>query len=281
MTPFNILITGCSSGIGLCAAILLHQRGYNVVATVRSEKDRQPLSDLGIQAIILDLTDSQSIQQAVSFSLDHFNHQIDVLFNNAAYGQPGAIEDLSRDTLRQQFETNVFGTQELTNLVLAQMRSQGHGRVIYNSSVLGIISMAYRGAYNASKYAIEGLADTLRQEVHGSNIHISLIEPGPILSQFRANAFEKYRQHINKAASIHRNTYEAMEQRLTTQGPAAPFTLPPEAVVKKLIHAIESKRPKIRYYVTFPTYLFAILKRLLPHRWLDWVLIKVSQGENK
>ncbi len=281
MTPFNILITGCSSGIGLCAAILLHQRGYNVVATVRSEKDRQPLSDLGIQAIILDLTDSQSIQQAVSFSLDHFNHQIDALFNNAAYGQPGAIEDLSRDTLRQQFETNVFGTQELTNLVLAQMRSQGHGRVIYNSSVLGIISMAYRGAYNASKYAIEGLADTLRQEVHGSNIHISLIEPGPILSQFRANAFEKYRQHINKAASIHRNTYEAMEQRLTKQGPAAPFTLPPEAVVKKLIHAIESKRPKIRYYVTFPTYLFAILKRLLPHRWLDWVLIRVSQGENK
>ena len=281
MTPFNILITGCSSGIGLCAAILLHQRGYNVVATVRSEKDRQPLSDLGIQAIILDLTDSQSIQQAVSFSLDHFNHQIDALFNNAAYGQPGAIEDLSRDTLRQQFETNVFGTQELTNLVLAQMRSQGHGRVIYNSSVLGIISMAYRGAYNASKYAIEGLADTLRQEVHGSNIHISLIEPGPILSQFRANAFEKYRQHIDKAASIHRNTYEAMEQRLTKQGPAAPFTLPPEAVVKKLIHAIESKRPKIRYYVTFPTYLFAILKRLLPHRWLDWVLIRVSQGENK
>lgn len=281
MTSFNILITGCSSGIGLCAATLLHQRGYNVVATVRTEKDREPLNYLGIQAIILDLTDSESIQQAVSFSLDHFNHKVDALFNNAAYGQPGAIEDLSRDTLRQQFETNVFGTQELTNLVLAQMRTQGHGRVIYNSSVLGIISMAYRGAYNASKYAIEGLADTLRQEVYGSNIHISLIEPGPIQSQFRANAFEKYRQHIDKAASVHRDIYEAMEQRLTKQGPAAPFTLPPEAVVKKLIHAIESKRPKIRYYVTFPTYLFAILKRLLPHYWLDWVLIKVSQGENK
>jgi short-subunit dehydrogenase len=281
MTSFNILITGCSSGIGLCAATLLHQRGYNVVATVRTEKDREPLNYLGIQVIILDLNDSQSIQQAVSFSLDHFNHQIDALFNNAAYGQPGAIEDLSRDTLRQQFETNVFGTQELTNIVLAQMRTQGHGRVIYNSSVLGIISMAYRGAYNASKYAIEGLADTLRQEVYGSNIHISLIEPGPIQSQFRANAFEKYRQHIDKVASIHRNIYDAMEQRLTKKGPAAPFTLPPEAVVKKLIHAIESKRPKIRYYVTFPTYLFAILKRLLPHRWLDWVLIKVSQSENK
>ena len=281
MTSFNILITGSSSGIGLCASTLLHQRGYNVIATVRNEKDRQPLIDLGITTIILDLEDSQSIKEAFRFTLQHFNNRIDALFNNGAYGQPGAVEDLSRDVLRQQFETNVFGTQELTNLVLGQMRAQNHGRIIYNSSVLGIISMAYRGAYNASKYALEGLADTLRQEVYGSNIHISLIEPGPIESQFRANAFRKYQQNINKAASIHRDTYEAMEQRLTKKGPAAPFTLAPEAVVEKLIHAVESKRPKVRYYVTFPTYLFAVLKRLLPHRWLDWVLIKVSQDENK
>ena len=279
MTSFNILITGSSSGIGLCASTLLHQRGYNVIATVRNEKDRQPLIDLGITTIILDLEDSQSIKEAFRFTLQHFNNRIDALFNNGAYGQPGAVEDLSRDVLRQQFETNVFGTQELTNLVLGQMRAQNHGRIIYNSSVLGIISMAYRGAYNASKYALEGLADTLRQEVYGSNIHISLIEPGPIESQFRANAFRKYQQNINKAASIHRDTYEAMEQRLTKKGPAAP--LAPEAVVEKLIHAVESKRPKVRYYVTFPTYLFAVLKRLLPHRWLDWVLIKVSQDENK
>lgn len=281
MTSFNILITGSSSGIGLCASTLLHQRGYNVIATVRNGKDRQPLIDLGITTIILDLEDSQSIKEAFRFTLQHFNNRIDALFNNGAYGQPGAVEDLSRDVLRQQFETNVFGTQELTNLVLGQMRAQNHGRIIYNSSVLGIISMAYRGAYNASKYALEGLADTLRQEVYGSNIHISLIEPGPIESQFRANAFRKYQQNINKAASIHRDTYEAMEQRLTKKGPAAPFTLAPEAVVEKLIHAVESKRPKVRYYVTFPTYLFAVLKRLLPHHWLDWVLIKVSQDENK
>jgi short-subunit dehydrogenase len=277
----NILITGCSSGIGLCAATLLHQRGYNIVATVRTEKDSHILSDLGITSTIIDLADSQSINKAVDFTLTHFNHRIDALFNNAAYGQPGAVEDLTRDVLRQQFETNVFGTQELTNLIIAQMRIQGHGRIIYNSSVLGIISMAYRGAYNASKYAIEGLADTLRQELYGSNIHISLIEPGPIQTRFRANAFIKYQQHIDKNSSAHRDTYEMMEQRLTKQGPAAPFTLPPEAVVNKLIHAIESKRPKIRYYVTFPTYLFATLKRILPHRLLDWVLNKVAQSENK
>mgnify|MGYP000458470659 CR=1 FL=1 len=280
-SPLNILITGCSSGIGLCAATMLHEHGYNVIATVRNKDDLVQLTDLGITAIQLDLADSASINKAFTVTLEHFENKIDALFNNAAYGQPGAIEDLSRDVLRQQFETNVFGTQELTNLVIAQMRKQGQGKIIYNSSVLGLISMAYRGAYNSSKYALEGLADTLRQELHGSNIHISLIEPGPIVSRFRANAFNKYRQNIDKAASVHRTTYEAMEQRLTKKGPAAPFTLPAEAVVNKLLHALESKRPKIRYYVTFPTYLFATLKRVLPHRWLDWVLIKVSQDENK
>jgi len=280
MTKQNILITGCSTGIGFCAAKVLHQQGYNVIATVRKPSDAKALQQLGITTTELELADSESIQRTIDFTLAHFNGQVDGLFNNAAYGQPGAIEDLSRDVLRQQFETNVFGTQELTNLVIAQMRKQGHGRIIYNSSVLGIISMAYRGAYNASKYAIEGLADTLRQELHGSNITISLIEPGPILSQFRANAFAKYQQHIDKEGSTHQATYVAMEQRLKKQGPAAPFTLPPEAVVKKVLHALESKRPKIRYYVTFPTYLFATLKRFLPHRCLDWVLIKVSQNEN-
>ncbi len=277
----TILITGCSSGIGLCAAKLLHQRGYHVIATVRKTQDEAPLKQLGITTTLLELTDSESIHKAVTFTLEHFNGQIDALFNNAAYGQPGAVEDLSRHVLLQQFETNVFGTQELTNLIITQMRQQGHGRIIYNSSVLGFVSMAYRGAYNASKYALEGLADTLRLELHSTNIHVSLIEPGPITSQFRANAFAKYQQNIHKEQSAHQQTYDAMEQRLTKQGPAVPFTLPPEAVVKKLIHALESNSPKVRYYVTFPTYLFAVLKRLLPHRWLDWLLIKSSQDEHK
>ncbi|RKZ81129.1 MAG: short-chain dehydrogenase [Gammaproteobacteria bacterium] len=276
MALSNILITGCSSGIGFCAAQMLHQQGYNIVATVRNSQDALQLQQLGITTTLLDLTDSSSIQNTVAFTLEYFDNKIDALFNNAAYGQPGAVEDLSRDVLRQQFETNVFGTQELTNHIIAQMRHQGYGKIIYNSSVLGFISMAYRGAYNASKYALEGLADTLRLELVGTNIHISLIEPGPILSQFRANAFAKYQQNIDKEKSFHKATYLQMEQRLTKQGPAVPFTLPPEAVVKKLQHALESSQPKIRYYVTFPTYLFATLKRLLPHRWLDWLIIKLS-----
>lgn len=273
----NVLITGCSTGIGYSAAVVLHQQGYSVLATVRQPADAQKLNDLGIATILLELADSASVQQAFSEACDHFNGQIDVLFNNAAYGQPGAIEDLSRDVLKQQFETNVFGTQELTNLVIAQMRKQGgRGLIAYNSSVLGIISLAYRGAYNASKYAIEGLADTLRLELRDTDIHISLIEPGPILSAFRSNAFAKYQQNIDKTISAHRSTYEAMEQRLTKAGPAAPFTLPPEAVVDKLLKAMNSSRPKPRYYVTFPTYLFATLRRILPFRVLDKILAKAS-----
>lgn len=277
----NIVITGCSSGIGQAAATTLHHNGYNIIATVRKPEDAMMLEQAGIQTVILDLDSSESIDNAFQFIVNHFEQRIDALFNNAAYGQPGAVEDLSREVLRQQFETNVFGTQELTNLVIAQMRKQGYGRIIYNSSVLGIISLAYRGAYNASKYALEGLADTLRLELHGSNIFVSLIEPGPILSRFRENAFAKYQQNIDKNNSAHHDTYEAMERRLTKQGKAAPFTLPAEAVVKKLQHALEARRPKIRYYVTFPTYLFATLKRLLSHRQLDWILHKVSQDEQK
>ena len=278
----NILITGCSTGIGFSAAIELHHAGYNVIATVRNEKDAEPLTKIGITTTLLELSDSTSIVNAFNFSLTHFNGRIDALFNNAAYGQPGAVEDLTRDVLRQQFETNVFGTQELTNLVIKQMRKQkGYGRIIYNSSVLGIISMAYRGAYNASKYAIEGLADTLRQEMLDTEIKIILIEPGPILSQFRANAMKKYQQNIISTGSAHQSIYQKMEQRLTKQGPAAPFTLPAEAVVKKLRHALESKQPKVRYYVTFPTYLFATMKRLLPHKGLDWFIKKVCESEHK
>lgn len=272
------LITGCSSGIGLCAAKTLHSRGYKVVATVRNHKDKVELEQHGIHTIILDLADENSVNTGFQQALNYLDNQLDGLFNNAAFGQPGAVEDLSRTALKEQFDTNVFGTQQLTNLAIAQMRKQGHGRIIYNSSILGLIALAYRGAYNASKYAIEGLADTLRIELHGSNIHISLIEPGPITSRFRENAYKKYLQHIDKTHSPHRETYEAMEARLKKQGPAAPFTLPADAVVEKCIHALEAKKPKRRYYVTFPTYLFAYSKKLLPMGILDWMCRKVSDS---
>jgi NAD(P)-dependent dehydrogenase (short-subunit alcohol dehydrogenase family) len=274
--PRSILITGCSSGIGRCAAERLRTRGYRVFATARKAEDVRQLAEEGFEACQLDLADSASIHLAVEQVMDATGGQLYGLFNNGAYGQPGAVEDLRREVLREQFETNLFGTHELTNAVIPVMRRQGYGRIVQNSSVLGFAAMRFRGAYNASKFALEGLTDTLRLELAGSGVRVSLIEPGPILSRFRDNAFLKYREHIDPALSPHRATYQAMEARLRKEGPAVPFTLGPEAVVDKLIHALEARHPRARYYVTVPTYLFGYLKRLLPTRALDALLGKVG-----
>ena len=274
----TILISGCSSGIGRCAAEGLRARGWRVFATARQPADVARLQAAGLESLLLDLSDSASIQTAVATVLERSGGRLDALFNNAAYGQPGAVEDLSRAALREQFEVNLFGTQELSNQVIPVLRRQGHGRIVYNSSVLGLVAFAYRGAYVASKFALEGLADTLRQELRGTGIHVCLIEPGPILSRFRDNAHVAYQRHIDPAHSVHREQYAAMEARLLKEGPAAPFTLPPEAVLKRLIHAVESPRPQARYFVTAPTYLFALLRRLLPTSALDALLHRASGG---
>lgn len=277
----TILITGCSSGIGLCVAEALHRRGHKIFATARQQIDVDRLAGLGLTSLLLDLDDSESIKLAVDEVLKQTDGKLDALFNNAAYGQPGAVEDISREVLRAQFETNLFGTHELTNLIIPIMRRQGHGRIIQNSSVLGLAALPFRGAYNASKFALEGLTDTLRLELKNTNIHISLIEPGPITSRFRANSHQKFLQTIDADNSPFRDAYHGMITRLTKPGPAAPFTLPPEAVLAKVIHALESPRPQIRYFVTIPTYLFATLRRLLPFRMLDWVLARASGKENR
>lgn len=271
----SVLITGCSSGIGLCVARGLQQRGYRVFATARQQQDVDNLNQEGLESLLLDLNDSDSLNRAVDEILRRTGGTLYALFNNGAYGQAGAVEDLRRDVLRRQFETNVFGWHELTNRVLPIMRRQGGGRIIQNSSVLGLIALPFRGAYNASKYAVEGLSDTLRMELRSTDIHISLIEPGPIESRFRANSFRAYQQNIDRDRSPFREQYLAMEQRLTKKGPAVPFTLPPEAVLKRVIHALESRRPRPRYYVTFPTYLFGYLKRLLSTRLMDRVLSRI------
>ena len=275
ITPKTILITGCSTGIGYETAVELKSRGHSVIASARKPDDVIRLKQEGLTAVQLDLADSSSIHNGFNEALELAQGKIDVLFNNGAFGQPGAVEDLTRDVLRFQFETNLFGTHELTNLVIPFMRKQGHGRIIYNSSILGLVAMRYRGAYNASKYALEGLADTLRLELDGSNISVSLIEPGPILTHFRQNSFALYKKNIDCENSFHRLTYQTMEERLQKEGAAVPFTLPASAVVKKVIHAVESARPKIHYYVTFPTYLFAFLKRILPAAWLDNLVKRV------
>lgn len=270
----TILITGCSSGIGYCVAKALHARGYRVFATARRRESVDMLLAEGLESFHLNLTDSNSIHFAFEEVMRRTNGELYALFNNGAYGLPGAVEDLNRDALRAQFETNVFGWQELTNLAIPVMRRQGYGRIIQNSSVLGFVALPFRGAYNASKYAIEGLSDTLRLELRGSNIYVSLIEPGPIASQFRMNAVKALAKYIDVDSSFHREKYQGVLTRLSKPGPAVPFTLPPEAVLERVIHALEAAKPQPRYYVTFPTYLFGVLKRILSTRALDVLLAK-------
>ena len=275
-----VLVTGCSSGIGRCVALGLQARGYRVFATVRQEKDVAALVDAGLESLVLDLRDSGSIRAAVDEILQRTGGRLYALVNNGAYGQPGAVEDLSRAALREQFETNVFGTQELTNRVLPVMRRQNGGRIVQVSSLLGIVCLAYRGAYNASKFALEALSDTLRLELRDSGIYVALIEPGPITSRYRANAYAAYKKHIDKSRSVHRRHYERVERRLGGEKPL-PFTLPPEAVLEKVVHALEARKPRLRYPVTFPSYLFTVLRRLLPDRLLDAFLARVSNERQR
>lgn len=277
----SILITGCSSGIGLCAAQTLQARGYQVFAGVRKPEDKTRLQQMGLYSLLLDVNNPQSIQAGVAEVLAQTNGTIDALFNNAGFGQPGAVEDLSREALRAQFETNVFGLQELTNQLIPIMRKQGYGRIVNVSSVLGVVSMAYRGAYCATKYAVEALTDAMRLELHNTGIHVALIEPGPISSRFRYNARQAYGQHIDDSSSTHRVSYASLLQYFEEVNDNTPFTLPPAAVVKKLVHALENRRPKIRYRVTVPAYFFSGCKRLLPSRWLDALLLKIAKHETK
>jgi NAD(P)-dependent dehydrogenase (short-subunit alcohol dehydrogenase family) len=252
-----------------------------VIASARKPGDVARLTEEGLDCIELDLDRPESIARAVEELADKTGEKIYGLFNNAGFGQPGAVEDLRREVLRAQFETNVFGTIELTRRILPWMRTAGEGRIIQNSSVLGFVSLAYRGAYNASKYAIEGLYDTLRLELSGTNIYPVLIEPGPITSRFRANAFAAYQRHIDIENSVHREVYLATEKRLNGTAAAMPFTLPPEAVLDKVIKALQSRKPHPRYYVTFPTHLFGTLKRVLSTRSLDRILLRISRNELK
>ncbi len=279
--PPSILITGCSSGIGHAAAQTLVQRGWRVFATARREHQVARLQEEGFEALLLDLACSDSIGAAVDEILRRTGGRLDALFNNGAYGQPGAVEDLSRTVLREQLETNLLGTHELTTRIIPVMRDQGSGRIVQNSSVLGFSALPYRGAYVCSKFALEGLTDTLRQELYGTGIHVSLLQPGPIASRFRENAYRAFRENINAATSHHAVTYCALEARLAGEGPSAPFTLEADAVIRKLVHALESRRPKARYHITVPTHLFAALKRLLTTRGMDRVLLRATRGERE
>jgi len=275
-TSPTVFVTGASSGIGYYCAIALKNDGYNVIASCRRPEDVEHLRQEGIPCVQMDLADSDSIQQAVKEFFQLSEGNIYAIFNNGAYGQPGAVEDLSRDALRKQFETNLFGWCELTNLLLPTMLRQGYGRIIQNSSVLGFAAMPFRGAYVASKFALEGISDTLRLELKGTGIFVSLIEPGPIRSLFRKNALQALQNNVDMLNSRHAQHYQTAIARLNKSGDAAKFTLNPDAVYKKLRHALVAKSPKVRYRVTIPTHVLAFLKRVVSDKILDRLLNRVS-----
>jgi len=277
MKQKSILITGCSSGIGYDAAHGLANRGWRVFATCRKPEDCARLRDEGLDSFPLDYADPASIRDAVEQVLAATGGTLDALFNNGAYALPGAVEDLPSDGLRAIFNVNVFGWHDLTCAVIPIMRKQGHGRIINNSSVLGLITMKWRAAYSASKFALEGLTDTLRLEMRDTNIKIILIEPGPITSDIRKNSIPHFERWIDWKNSPRADEYRAtLLKRLYDEktGPDK-FELPASAVTKKLFHALEAKNPKPRYYVTTPTYIMGALKRILPTRALDWLLARV------
>ncbi|WP_421252015.1 SDR family oxidoreductase [Aeromonas sp. 600724] len=272
--PRFVLITGCSCGIGLAAAQALGQHGFTVIASARKAEDVARLQQQGLLAVQLDLADSASIELGASAALHLAGGRLYGLFNNGAYGQPGALEDLPTEALREQFNTNLFGWHHLIRQVLPPMLEAKEGRIVQNSSVLGLVAMKYRGAYNASKFALEGYSDTLRLELAGSGVHISLIEPGPIDTRFRANARNAFLRHIDPAQSRHQSAYRQTLTRLEKEGATSGFTLSSEACIPPLLHALTHAHPKARYPVTTPTRLFAFLRRVLPTRWLDKLLAK-------
>lgn len=229
----------------------------------------------GFETLLIDLDDSDSIERAVGKIEALTEGRLYALFNNGAYGQPGAVEDLGRDALRAQFETNLFGTHELTVKLLPMMIAAGEGRIVQNSSVLGFVALRYRGAYNASKAALEALSDTMRMELEGTGVYLSIIEPGPIRSDFRKNALKKFLENIDMKRSRLSKRYEKKLEQLESDADA-PFTLGPEAVSEVLLHALKSPKPRIRYRVTLPTHLFFWFKKILPERAMDALLKRVE-----
>src|SRR5215468_2306646 len=219
MARRSVLITGCSSGIGLCAAQTLRARGWRVFATARKPEDISHLKDeIGVESLYLDYAEPQSIAAAVEHVLSATTGTLTALFNNGGYGQPGALEDIRPEVLRAQFEVNVFGWHDLTRRVIPAMRARGEGRIVFCSSVLGLIAAPYRGSYSASKFAVEALADTLRMELQGSGIYVSLIVPGPIATRFVEHAIEAYRRNVDLEASHHRDTYKVRIARMEQGG---------------------------------------------------------------
>ena len=272
----SILITGCSSGIGLDAAHGLKAAGWRVFATCRKPEDCARLEAEGLESFVLDIADQASLEAGLAEALARTGGTLDALYNNAAFACPGAVEDLPAGALREIFEVNLFGLQELTRRVIPVMRAQGHGRILQCSSVLGLVGIRWRGAYVATKFALEGLTDVLRLEMRDTNIKIVLIEPGPIPSKIRINSIPHFERWIDWRNSARRAQYETslLKRLYEPSGKPDTFQLPASAVTAKILTALTVANPRARYYVTNATWISAISKRILPQRLLDWVMAK-------
>lgn len=275
MSMGTVLITGCSSGIGLATAELLKRRGWRVIATARKSEDVTRLEQQGFEALQLDVCDELSVGRALATVFTLTGGELEGLVNNAGIAIPGAVEDLSRVNLQHQFDVNFFGLVELTRQVLPVMRRRGRGRIVMVSSILGRVAMPWRGAYNASKFALEGITDTLRLELRGSGIRVALVNPGPVRSRFRDNSLHNFDSLVDPAASVHAADYARLRSQTGAEKDSQPFIVGPEVVAAKIAHALESRSPKARYYVTLPAYALATARCLLPTTWLDAVLARI------
>lgn len=278
MSDRSVLVTGCSSGIGRAAAVTLRARGWRVFASARTDADLAALEALGVEPVRLDYRLADTVAACAETVLERTGGRLFALFNNGAFGQPGAVEDLATDVLRAQFEANLFGWHDLTRRLIPSMRRNGAGRIVQCSSVLGMVALRYRGAYIASKFALEGLTDTLRLELMGSGIAVSTIRPGPIATRFVGHAMAAFHANIEIEGSAHREVYRRRLAKMAAGGENR-FKLPPEAVVARLVHALESDRPRPYYSVTTPTVLMDAARRLLPGGLLVRFLARISDGE--
>jgi NAD(P)-dependent dehydrogenase (short-subunit alcohol dehydrogenase family) len=263
----TVLITGCSSGIGEATAARLARNGWTVYATARRPETLTELAEGGCRTLALDVTDESSMTEAVD-SVVAETGRIDALVNNAGYSQSGASETLDLADVRRQFETNVFGLLRMSQLVLPTMRAQGSGRIVNISSMGGRLVFPGGGAYHATKYAVEAFSDAMRFEVRGFGVHVVLVEPGLITTNFENAALASmdleddgpYGHFNRKVASATSDAYS---------GPLRRLGGPPAAVAKVIEKALTARRPRARYTVTPSARLSIGTRRLLPDRIWD------------
>ena len=270
----SVLVTGCSSGIGRATSACLRASGWTVYPTARKVEDLDALEADGFQAIQLDVASSASIEATVDQVLGLTGGKLGALVNNAGFGMPGAIQDLTRDAMRRQFEVNVFGLQELTNKFVPVFREHGGGRIVNVSSVVGRLALPFMGIYSASKFALEAISDVQRVELAPDSIFVSLVEPGPIRTSFSTNCAGQGEERLDTATSKFGAAYQRYFEKRRNGGMGEDrFRLPPEAVAKKILHALESPRPRIRYKVTLPAYFGDWAARFVPARMIDRMML--------